>query len=118
MIAPHRRVSTRPVKVRTSQSPLPGRPDLRPPAAPAAGRTIGGNTVSQPAKLTIRVRSSRGASTVQYSTGGKYRSLAVNDITNNLQNEPLFTTSGSKAFWAAVQAIVAADIAAGNGGGT
>lgn len=74
--------------------------------------------MSQPAKLTIRVRSSRGASTVQYSTSGRYRSLQVNDITDNLQDEPLFSTSGSKAFWEAVLGVVLADITAGNGGGT
>lgn len=70
------------------------------------------------AKLTIRVTASRNYSTVRYSTGGKYRSLIVGDIQDQMNLQSVFTTSGSKAFWDAVLPLVQADIAAGHGGGS
>lgn len=70
------------------------------------------------AKLTIRVTASRNYSTVRYSTGGKYRSLIVGDVQNQMNLQSVFTTSGSKAFWDAVLPLVEADIAAGHGGGS
>lgn len=70
------------------------------------------------AKLTIRVTASRNYSTVRYSTGGKYRSLIVGDVQNQMNLQSVFTTSGSKAFWDAVLPLVQADIAAGHGGGS
>jgi hypothetical protein len=66
------------------------------------------------AKLTIRVGSSRGASTVQYSTNGRYVSLPTNSLTNNLAGQPIQPTASQKAFWLSVLAIVTADITAGS----
>lgn len=70
------------------------------------------------AKLTIRLTSNRGSTTIQYSTTGRYVSLPVNDITDNMLLQPIQPSSGSKAFWNSVVALVAADIAAGHGGGS
>lgn len=74
--------------------------------------------MSNIAKLTIRVTASRNYSTIRYSTGGKYRSLVVGDIQDQMNLQSVFTTSGSKAFWDAVLPLVQADIAAGHGGGS
>lgn len=65
-------------------------------------------------KLTIRVGSSRGASTIQYSTNGKYVSLPVNTLTNNLKRQPIQPTASAQAFWLSVLAIITADITAGS----
>lgn len=62
------------------------------------------------AKLTIRVRSSRGASTVQYSTNGRYVSLPTNTLTNNLTQQPIQPTTTPQAFWGSVMDIVEQDI--------
>lgn len=70
------------------------------------------------AKLTITVTASRNYSTIRYSTGGTYRSLIVGDVQDDMQLQPTFTTSGSKAFWEAVLPLVQADITAGHGGGS
>ena len=70
------------------------------------------------AKLTIRVSAQRGASTISYSTNGRYVSLSVNDVRDELLRQPIQPTSGSKAFWGSVLALVVADIAAGHGGGS
>jgi hypothetical protein len=70
------------------------------------------------AKLTIRVSSARGSTTIAYSTNGRYVRLLTGDITNHMVGQPVLTGTGSKAFWAAAIALAAADIAAGNGGGT
>lgn len=70
------------------------------------------------AKLTIRLTANRGSSTVQYSTNGRYTSLAVNDVGDLMQLQPIPPTSGSKALWEAVINLVLADIIAGHGGGT
>jgi hypothetical protein len=62
------------------------------------------------AKLTIRVGSQRGASSVQYSTAGRYISLSTNGLTDQLSRQPIQPTSSAKAFWLSVLAIVTADI--------
>lgn len=59
----------------------------------------------------IRVYSSRGASKIQYSTGGSYVSLKTNQISSILQGQPILTTASQHSFWGAVLAIVAADMA-------
>jgi hypothetical protein len=64
------------------------------------------------AKLTIRVQSSRGASRISYSTGGRYINLATNILGNDLMRQPVQPTSTDKAFWESVIAIVNADIIA------
>jgi hypothetical protein len=70
------------------------------------------------AKLTIRVSANRGSSTVQYSTNGRYTSLAVNDIGDLMLLQPIPPTSGSKAMWESILNTVLADIIAGHGGGS
>lgn len=74
--------------------------------------------MSDTAKITVRVQSNRGSSTVAYRTTGRYISLLTGDVAHDMLRQPIFGTSGSKAFWGAVIALVQADIAAGNGGGT
>jgi hypothetical protein len=74
--------------------------------------------MARPAKLIISVSSTRNSSTVSYTTQGVYRSFTVNNVRDTVQPAPVFTTSGSKAFWEAVMDLVRADIVAGNGGGT
>ena len=65
------------------------------------------------AKIVIRVGSSRGASSISYSTSGRYVSLATNVLGNDLTRQPIQPTSNGRAFWESVLAIVTADIAAG-----
>jgi hypothetical protein len=74
--------------------------------------------MARPAKLNISVTWNRNSSTVHYVTQGQYRSFTVNDVTNTVKPAPVFTTSGSRAMWEAVLALVLADITAGNGGGS
>lgn len=63
-------------------------------------------------KITIRVNSSRGASTVSYTTNGRYVSFVTSGYQRSLMGEPIQPTSSLKAFWTSVLAIVQADIAA------
>lgn len=70
------------------------------------------------AKLTIRVTSARGHSTITYGTAGRYVSLPVGDVGTTMNNQTLLPTSGSKAFWEAVLPLVLANITAGSGGGS
>ncbi len=74
--------------------------------------------MARPAKLIVSVSSNRNSSTVTYSSQGQYRSFTVNDVGNDIKPAPVFTTSGSKAYWEAVLALVLADITAGHGGGS
>lgn len=64
------------------------------------------------AKITIRVRSSRGASTVSYSTGGRYISFPTLGYQVTLTGQPIQPTSTLAAFWLSVLAIVQAEITA------
>lgn len=64
------------------------------------------------AKITIRVGSTRGASTVQYSTVGTYVSTSVNTYNVSLTDQPILPTTSQKDFWLAVLAIVQAEITA------
>lgn len=63
------------------------------------------------AKMTVRVTASRGASTVSFSTAGKYISLQVNGINQSMPRSPIQPTSSSGAFWRAVLAQVQAQVA-------
>lgn len=62
------------------------------------------------ARLTIRVKSSRGGSTIQYSTNGRYVSLSTNTLTNILASQPIQPTSSQQAFWGSVLDAVEQDI--------
>lgn len=64
------------------------------------------------AEIVIRVTSSRGASTVSYTTKGRYVSFTTSGLTDQLQKQPIQPTSSLSAFWLSVLAIVQADIAA------
>lgn len=61
-------------------------------------------------KLTVRVRSARGSSTISYSTTGRYINLQTNGLGSTVPREPIQPTSSSKAFWQSVLAVVTAEI--------
>lgn len=63
-------------------------------------------------KITIRVRSSRGASTVSYTTNGRYVSFTTAGYQRQLLGQPIQPTSSLKAFWSSVLGIVLADVEA------
>lgn len=63
-------------------------------------------------KITIRVRSSRGASTVSYTTNGRYVSFPTSGYQVSLPGQPIQPTSSLKAFWISVLTIVQAEIEA------
>lgn len=64
------------------------------------------------AKLTIRVTSTRGGSTVRWSTTGKYVSLITGGFGRLLSGQPIQPTSSVGTFWESVLAIVSANIEA------
>jgi hypothetical protein len=64
------------------------------------------------AKLTIRVGSSRGASTVSFSTAGTYVSTPENGYSVSLTDQPIQPTTDQKTFWTSVLDLVQAQIAA------
>jgi len=64
------------------------------------------------AKITVRVTSSRGASTVQFSSAGTYVSTPENGYSVSLTGQPILPTTDQKTFWTAVLALVQANIAA------
>jgi hypothetical protein len=74
--------------------------------------------MASPTKLQVTVTAHRGSTTVHYRSHGRYISLVTADVHNDMLRQQLFSTVGSKAFWQAVLLLVAADIIAGNGGGT
>lgn len=61
-------------------------------------------------KIVITVRSSRGASTVSYSTKGRYVSFPTLGYQRDLTGQPIQPTSTLSAFWLSVLGIVTADI--------
>jgi hypothetical protein len=61
-------------------------------------------------KITIRVSSSRGATTVRYSTTGRYQRLATNGINNVLMNQGQQPTTSSLIFWESILPLVLADL--------
>ena len=66
--------------------------------------------VSSRATLTITVTSSRGGSTVRYTTKGRYVSLITNTLANILQQQPIQPTTTPQAFWGSVIDAVEQDI--------
>lgn len=62
------------------------------------------------AKMTVRVGSTRGASSVSISTAGRYINLPTNGISADLPRQPVQPTSTAKAFWQSVLAIVTTTI--------
>lgn len=66
--------------------------------------------MAEQTKMTIRVTSSRTASTVRVSTAGTYKGAQTNTIALDLPAQPVYTTATAKAFWLAVLATVTAEI--------
>jgi hypothetical protein len=65
-------------------------------------------------KITIRVSSARGSSSIQYRTAGRYISLPTVGLDNQLLRQPIQPTTSLSAFWLSVIALVQADITAGS----
>lgn len=57
------------------------------------------------AKMTIRVTSSRGASTVRISSNGRYVSFNTSGYQRTLSGQPVQPTTSLQAFWASILAI-------------
>jgi hypothetical protein len=74
--------------------------------------------VAERSKLIITVTSTRNNTTVNYVTQGSYRGLPTTDVARTIPVQGVLPSTGSKALWAQALSIVAADIAAGNGGGS
>jgi len=64
------------------------------------------------AEISIRVTSSRGKSTVSYTSKGRYVSFTTSGYQRQLIEQALQPTSSLSAFWLSVLAIVQADITA------
>lgn len=64
------------------------------------------------AEIKIRVTSSRGSSTISYTTNGRYVSFNTGGLTDTLMGQPIQPTTTLPAFWLSVLAIVQADITA------
>lgn len=64
------------------------------------------------AEIVIRVTSSRGASTVSYTTKGRYVSFTTSGLTDQLLKQPIQPTTSLPVFWLSVLALVQADITA------
>lgn len=64
------------------------------------------------AKLTIRVTSSRGGSTVSFSSNGRYVSFNTSGYQRQLLAQPVQPTTGLSVFWLSVLAAVTAAITA------
>lgn len=62
--------------------------------------------------IVIRIDSTRGGSTVQYTSKGRYASLQTAGYQRRLLKQPIQPTADLKSYWASVLAIVQADIAA------
>lgn len=64
------------------------------------------------AKIVVTVTAQRGASTINFSTKGRYISLPTNGITANLPRQPIQSTASALAFWQSVLTIVQAELPA------
>lgn len=58
--------------------------------------------------MSITVTASRGASRITFSTQGRYISLPVNGISEQLARQPIQPTTSPLAFWQSVLAVVTA----------
>lgn len=64
------------------------------------------------AKMTIRVTASRGGSTVQFSTNGRYVSFNTSGYQRQLLGQPVQSTASLDAFWAGILSAVQASLTA------
>lgn len=62
--------------------------------------------------MTIRVTSSRGGSTVQFSTNGRYVSFNTSGYQRQLLGQPVQPTASLEAFWASILTAVQASLTA------
>lgn len=64
------------------------------------------------AEIVVRVTSSRGRSTISYTSKGRYVSFTTSGYNRQLLGQPIQPTSSLSAFWLAVLGAVVADITA------
>jgi hypothetical protein len=64
------------------------------------------------AKMTIRVSASRGASTVSFTSNGRYVSFTASGYQRQLLGQAIQPTTSLDAFWASVLAIVQGSLTA------
>lgn len=64
------------------------------------------------AEIVVRVTSSRGRSTISYTSKGRYVSFTTSGYSRQLLEQPIQPTSSLSAFWLAVLGAVVADITA------
>lgn len=64
------------------------------------------------AEIVVRVTSSRGRSTISYTSKGRYVSFTTSGYNRQLLGQPIQPTSSLSAFWLAVLSAVVADITA------
>lgn len=64
------------------------------------------------AVITIRVGSTRSASSISYRTSGRYISTPTTGLEANLAGQPVQPTGTLKAFWTSVLEAVLADVEA------
>lgn len=68
--------------------------------------------MAQLAKLTLRVTKTRSKSRLRVTGAGAYASLTVNTVKVDEPSQPLYTTTGPRAFWLAVLADATAAVTA------
>lgn len=63
-------------------------------------------------RITVTVTSSRGASTVNISTNGRYVSFPTRGYNRSLTGQPIQPTTSLGAYWLSALAIVMANLSA------
>ena len=63
-------------------------------------------------KLTIRVGTSRNATTLQLTSVGRYKGLVTNTLRVNLIRQPTYTSASELTYWHAVLNAALAEIIA------
>lgn len=61
-------------------------------------------------KITIRVNPARRSETISWSGAGSFGSLNLAQTSGQLNNEPLTSAATPNAYWAAVLALVVAQL--------
>lgn len=64
------------------------------------------------ATITVRVKSARGSSRVEYTSKGRYVSFTTAGYQRDLLNQAIQPTASLSAFWLSVLDLVVADITA------
>lgn len=63
-------------------------------------------------KMTIRVTASRNTTTLNLTSGGRYKGLVTNTVKVNLLRQPTFTSANELSYWHAVLSAALAEIIA------